>query len=324
VTTRIVVVGAGPAGLCAAAEAARLGAQVTLLDEQPEPGGQLRYRVQPAPVGPGRVAEHPPHLAQRLIAEARAAGVAIESGATVAGLFGRRELLVVRDGGARRFHPDAVVLSTGSTDLPFPFIGATLPGVFSARGLQVLLHVHRVRPGRRFAIIGGDAYAEELAGDVLLAGGEVAWSGIAPASFLRALGDDGVRELVVGQERHAVDIIAVAVGRQADPALATMAGVPLGFAAEMGGLVPLVDQQLESPVPGVFVAGDAAGIGSVDVAMAEGRLAGAAASASLGLAGERVVNEVRASPGDELAWRQSIRASRQVVAVQPYEQAGMA
>ena len=56
-TPRIVVVGAGPAGLAAAAAAARAGAAVTVLDEQTEPGGQLRYRVQSVAVGIDRLAE---------------------------------------------------------------------------------------------------------------------------------------------------------------------------------------------------------------------------------------------------------------------------
>lgn len=323
-TPLIAVVGAGPAGLAAGAEAARLGARVTVFDEQPDPGGRLLCRVQPIFSGSAQGVERPHRLAARLAAEAQSAGVAIETGAVVAGFFPPGELLVVRDGEARRIRPDATIVATGSTDLPFPFAGGTLPGVFSARAVQMLLHVHRVRPGRRFAIVGGDEYAEELAGDVILAGGEVVWSGIAPASFLRASGDGGVRELAVGQERHRVDVVVIAVGRQADPALATMAGVPLGCAVAMGGLVPLVDERLESPVPRLFVAGEAAGVGSVAAIIAEGRLAGVAAAASLGLAGEGMVEEARVAGRDELEWRQELRASRQIVAVQPYEQAGIA
>ena len=39
-TTDLAVIGAGPAGLAAAITAARAGAQVTLIDEYPRPGGQ--------------------------------------------------------------------------------------------------------------------------------------------------------------------------------------------------------------------------------------------------------------------------------------------
>ena len=321
-TPFVAVVGAGPAGLAAAAQAARFGAHVAVYDEQPTPGGQLRYRVRAVAPQPGSSPVRPHELAERLLGEALSAGVEMQGGAVVAGLFSPRELLVVREGEATRLRCDAVVLATGSTDLPFPFAGATLPGVFSARGLQVLLHVHRVRPGRRFAIVGGADYAAEVADDVLAAGGEVIWAGFTPAPFLRADGEGGVRELTVGQDQFQVDAIAIALGRQADTALAAMAGAPLGFAAGMGGVVPILNDRLECPVPGLFVAGDAAGEASVAAAIAEGRLAGAAAAASVGLAIDGAVAELRASGGSELAWRQAVRASRQVAATQPYEPDG--
>jgi len=212
-----------------------------------------------------------------------------------------------------------MIVATGSTDLPYPFAGATLPGVFSGRGMQILLNTHRVRPGRRFAIIGGASDAEELAVDVMLAGGEVVWSGIAPAPFLRAEGADGVRRLAVGSDHYAVDVIAIAVGRQADPALATMAGTPLAFSPDLGGLVPQIDDSLQSPVRGLFVAGDAAGVGSVAAVIAEGRLAGITAAASLGLASNEDVAAVRAAGGPELTWRLGRRTTLEAVTVQPYE-----
>ena len=41
----ILVVGAGPAGLSAAIEAARYGAQVLVVDENSKPGGQLFKQI---------------------------------------------------------------------------------------------------------------------------------------------------------------------------------------------------------------------------------------------------------------------------------------
>jgi NADPH-dependent 2,4-dienoyl-CoA reductase/sulfur reductase-like enzyme len=317
-TPSIIVVGAGPAGLVAATAAATAGASVIVLDERAEPGGQLRYRVQPVTVAAGAHAERPDRLAERLIDDALAAGVRIRTNTTVAGCFPGLELLVIEEGISSREAPDALIVATGSTDLPYPFAGATLPGVFSARGLQILLNTHRVRPGRRFAIMGGASDAEELAVDVMLAGGEVVWSGIAPAPFLRAEGAEGVRSLTVGPDHYAVDIIAIAVGRQADPALATMVGTPLAFSADLGGLIPQIDDALQSPVRGLFVAGDAAGVGSVAAVVAEGRLAGIAAAASLGLASDEEVAAVRADAGPELAWRLGKRSALEAVSAQPY------
>jgi thioredoxin reductase len=318
-TPSIVIVGAGPAGLAAAAEAATAGASVILCDERAEPGGQLRYRLQPVMSAAASNAERPARLAERLVDDALAVGVQIRTDATVAGCFADLELLVIEEGVASREVADAVIVATGSTDLPYPFAGATYPGVFSARGLQILLNVHRVRPGRRFAIIGGGSDAEELAVDVMLAGGEVVWSGIVPAPFLRAEGAQGVRGLTVGHDHYAVDVIAIAVGRQADPTLATMAGTPLAFSAELGGLIPVTDNALQSPVRGLFVAGDAAGVGNVAAMIADGRLAGIAAAAFLGLASDEDVAAVRADGGPELAWRLRRRTSLEAVTVQPYE-----
>jgi D-hydroxyproline dehydrogenase subunit alpha len=318
-TPSIAVVGAGPAGLAAATEAATAGASVMVLDERAEPGGQLRYRVQPVTVAAGSPAERPDLLAERLVDVALAAGVRYRTNATVAGCFAGLELLVVEEGISSCEVPDALIVTTGSTDLPYPFAGATYPGVFSARGLQILLNLHRVRPGRRFAIIGGAGDAEEIAIDIMLASGEMVWSGIAPAPFLRADGAQGVRGLTVGQDEYAVDVVAIAVGRQADPALATMAGTPLAFSAELGGLTPMIDDQLRSPLGGLFVAGDAGGVGSVEAVIAEGRLAGIAAAASLGLASDEDVAAVSAAGGPELAWRLARRSALQPVSVQPYQ-----
>jgi hypothetical protein len=318
-TMAVVIVGAGPAGLAAATEAAIAGACVIVLDEREQPGGQLRHRVQPVTVAAESPAERPDRLAERLVDAALAAGVRIRTNVGVAGCFAGLELLVIEEGGTSREVADAVIVATGSTDLPYPFAGATYPGVFSARGLQILLNMHRVRPGRRFAIVGGGADAEELAVDVMLAGGEVVWSGIAPAPFLRADGAEGVRSIAVGQDSYAVDVIGIAVGRQADPALATMVGTPLAFATELGGLIPQIDDRLRSPIGPMFIAGDAAGVGSVSAVIAEGRLAGIAAAASVGLASDDDVAAVRAAGGPELAWRIASRSTLQAVSVQPYQ-----
>ena len=318
-TATIVIAGSGPAGLAAAAAAARAGASVLLLEEASRPGGRLRYRAQPVVPVEGEHALRPDRLVARLMADALEAGVEVRTGALVAGSFPGPELLVVEGEQARRLQPDAVIVATGSTDLPYPFAGATFPGVFSARGLQILLNEHRVRPGQRFAVVGGSAESEELTVDIMLAGGDVVWSGVAPAPFLAADGPDGVTTLAIGQDRVDVDVIAIAVGRQPDPSLAVMTGTPLAFSAELGGMVSVVDERLQSPAAGIFVAGDAAGVGSISAAIAEGGLAGVAAAAMLGLASDEDVAAAHAAGGPELARRLSLRASLQPLFAQPYE-----
>jgi hypothetical protein len=108
------------------------------------------------------------------------------------------------------------------------------------------------------------------------------------------------------------------MGRQPDAALATMAGAELGFGPQLGGLVPLLSENLEA-TRNVFVAGDAAGVGSVAAAIAEGQLAGLAAAVALGKAEAVEANTARISGGEELKWREAQRRALRPVHVQPYQ-----
>lgn len=314
----VLVVGGGPAGLAAAQAASEAGADVLLVDENRELGGNLRYRVQPVSPVEGERPVRPAELRDALVRVATAAGAELRQGVIVAGWYPGGKVLLVEGDSAQVVVPENLVVATGSTDLPFPFAGATLPGVFSARAIQILLNQWRVLPGQRFAVVGPEGEAQEIAIDIALAGGEVVSQGIAPPHLLRASGINGVQEFAVGDERYAVDCVVIAVGRQPDAALATMAGAELGFAPQLGGLVPLVSQELQA-APSLFVAGDAAGVGSVAVAIAEGRLAGLAASLALGKAGVADIERARKSGGEDLRWREQLRVELRPVHSQPYQ-----
>lgn len=316
---QIIVVGGGPAGLVAAATAARVGASVMLVDEGVEPGGQLLYRGQPITATPGAAALRPGELRDALLGEANAAGVDLRANTLAAGIYANGEVLIVEPHQTWSAVPAAVILAAGSTDLPFPFTGGTLPGVFSCRAVQILINRWGLLPGARCAVIGAGAEAEELAIDILLAGGEVVWGGIAPAQVLRSTGKDGIDQLHVGPETYDVDIVGVAVGRQPDLELAAMSGATIGFAAALGGLVPLVDAALRIPGTSTFVCGDGAGTGSVAAVLAEGKLAGLAAAASLGLCSDGDVAEARSAGSELLNWRIVAREAVTPTHLQPYQ-----
>ena len=79
-----------------------------------------------------------------------------------------------------------------------------------------------------------------------------------------------------------VDAVCVAVGLRPLTELAYMAGVYHDFIPELGGFMPLHNENMESSVPGIYVAGDTAGVEEANTAMDEGRLAGIAMAQSLG------------------------------------------
>jgi NADPH-dependent 2,4-dienoyl-CoA reductase/sulfur reductase-like enzyme len=111
---------------------------------------------------------------------------------------------------------------------------------------------------------------------------------------VEARGDGELREVVVapcdarwhpdhGRARTiAVDTLCVGYGFVPRIQLATLAGCRLRFANELGGWLPEVDEDLQTSVPGIWVAGDGGGVAGALVAQEAGTLAGLAAAQALG------------------------------------------
>jgi len=78
-----------------------------------------------------------------------------------------------------------------------------------------------------------------------------------------------------------VDTICLAVGLTPNCELGSQLGCEEAFVAELGGRVSIHGADLETTVPGVYIAGDASGIEEASTAMLEGQLAGLAAAGRL-------------------------------------------
>lgn len=113
-------------------------------------------------------------------------------------------------------------------------------------------------------------------------------------TIVRATGDGEVRGATIaaiddewrvkpGSERtFEVDTICTAFGFLPSTQMTQLLGCSERFDALAGGYLPKCDDNLETTVPGVFVAGETSGIGGSDVALAEGQLAGVVAAGQLG------------------------------------------
>ena len=170
----IVVIGAGPAGLCAAIEAARAGAQVMLVDENSRPGGQLFKQIHKF----FGSAEHMAgtrgyEIAGSLARQAADAGVEFWPDTVAYGIFKEGVGLVRGEQGYIVKAGKTIVAAGGSED-PVAFPGSTLPGVMTAGAAQTLVNVHRVLPGRRIVILGSGNVGLILAYQLLQAGADVA------------------------------------------------------------------------------------------------------------------------------------------------------
>ncbi|WP_455921186.1 FAD/NAD(P)-dependent oxidoreductase [Pseudomonas putida] len=173
----VIVVGAGPAGACAATELSRAGARVLVLDENPAPGGQIyraigRYR----PAGPDYLGKA--YWAGKPIFEAfLASTLAYAPGARVwsldaADAYGEPlpRVGVSLAGVARHLRASKVILATGAYERPMPIPGWTLPGVMTAGAAQIALKSADLVPSGKVVLAGSGPLLYQLALQLMEAG----------------------------------------------------------------------------------------------------------------------------------------------------------
>lgn len=316
--TDIAIVGGGPAGMAAAIEAARAGANVTVIDENARPGGQLFKQIHKF-FGSGvhHAGTRGFQIGQNLLREAEEAGVEMRLDTVVYGIFSDRRLGLICGDHTEELVASVVILATGANENALTFPGWTLPGVMGAGATQTLINIHRVVPGQRILMVGAGNVGLIVTYQLLQAGAEViaiieglSYIGgygvhaskvrragvpiLTSHTILQAEGDEKVKGAVIAQvdekwepvtgtqETLDVDTICLAVGLSPLAELAWMAGCQSSYIPSLGGWVPLHDENLETSLPGVYVAGDLAGIEEASTAMEEGRLAGLAAAEALG------------------------------------------
>ncbi|WP_327341962.1 sarcosine oxidase subunit delta family protein [Streptomyces europaeiscabiei] len=298
----LLIVGAGPAGLAAAAAAANSGARVILADDQPHLGGSL--------LGTGEHLDWAEETAGRLDT---APEVRVLRRTTVFGYYDDNHLLAVErrtnhlGAGAPghvsrervwRIRARRVVLATGAHERSLAFADNDRPGVMLAASARTYANRHGVLPGRRAVVFTTNDSAYAAALDLAAAG--VGITAIVdtrpePGEWARHAQEAGI-EVLAG---HAV------TGTEGDPRLTTVTAAPHGdpaqerrFAADLllvsGGWNPVAhlfsqaggrlrhDETLGSFVPdtcrqAVEVAGGASGEFDLAGVLAQGAAAGARA-----------------------------------------------
>jgi sarcosine oxidase subunit alpha len=315
----VAVVGSGPAGLCAAIEAARAGAQVVLLDENDRPGGQLFKQIHRFfGTSDHHAGERGYEIGRRLLAQVRELGVDVRLSTVVWGAFEGPVLgCATAEGQSYFVEPERLILATGASELAIAFPGWTLPGVMGAGAAQTLMNLHRVLPGRRVLMVGSGNVGLIVAFQLMQAGAKVAaiveaapriggWDVHANRvrragvpiltrhTVVQATGRRHVTGAVVAQleksgaplegteRRLRADLICLAVGLRPQTQLAGMLDLAMIDDPRRGGRVPARDRLMRTSDERVYVAGDLGAIAEASIAMEEGRIAGRAAAASLG------------------------------------------
>jgi octopine oxidase subunit A len=169
----LAVIGGGPAGLAAAALAARAGVSTVLFDENPGVGGQIYRGITSAPIKNRAVLGEDYWAGAELAAQAKASGALIVTGATVWSLDPTRQVGVSIAGEARMIEARRVIIATGSLERPFPIPGWTLPGVMTAGAAQTALKAHGLVPDGRVLLAGCGPLLWLLAAQMLRTGARI-------------------------------------------------------------------------------------------------------------------------------------------------------
>jgi NADPH-dependent 2,4-dienoyl-CoA reductase/sulfur reductase-like enzyme len=304
----VAVVGGGPAGLAATRRAVECGARVALVDDNPQPGGQIwrAHRNQRSPhAGLWQSACHMV-CGARVIAAPEPGLLTLERADTALELAYR-----------------TLVLATGARELFLPFPGWTLPNVMGVGGLQALVKSGFPIEGKTIAIAG--------TGPLLLA----------VARYLR---EHGARIAVVAEQADQAAVLRFGIGilghfgKLSEAAQIPFAlrgvkyatacwpvsaqgasrvesvtllhrgktsTVPCDYLACGFGLIPnlelpallgcrvddtgvWVDDNQQTSVPGIYAAGETTGIGGLDLALVEGEIAGYASAGKPERARDRI------------------------------------
>lgn len=327
----IAVVGAGPAGLMAAKQAADLGASVLLLERSPAAGGQLVKQTHKFFGSREEYAgDRGLAIAGRLLAAVgNHPGIRLWTRSTALGYYPDGVLTVKKQDTFQTVKPRKLIVATGAAEKTLAFPNNDLPGIYGAGAVQTLMNLFGVLPGKRVVMVGAGNIGLIVAYQLLQAGVAVAaiveaaqqiggyWVHAAKIrrcgvpiltghTIKQAHGEAALAgvtigrlneqwALVPGTERYlSADGLCIAVGLSPLTELLWQAGCRMEFVGELGGYVPWRDADLRTTQKDIYVAGDVAGVEEASAAMVEGKLAGLAAAFALQYQSERFAADYQA------------------------------
>lgn len=169
----VVVIGAGPAGLAAAAMTAEAGLSTLLVDENSGPGGQIYRSITSTPITDPTILGSDYWHGKVLVDRLLNSGATYLTGAVVWSLDADLVVGITHSGGAQLVQARRVIIATGALERPFPIPGWTLPGVMTVGAAQTLLKSSAIAPSGRTVIAGLGPLIWLYASQLLRLGGRI-------------------------------------------------------------------------------------------------------------------------------------------------------
>ncbi len=314
IETDFAVVGAGPAGLSAALYAARCGVKPLIIEENFLLGGQLIKQTHKFFGSRSHYAgTRGIDIAKILIKEIQEKEIETWTSASVTGYYPGNILGVVKEGKYIKVKAKTILSAAGASEKMIQFPGNDMPGVYGAGAVQTLMNVFGIAPGKKVLMVGAGNIGVIVAYQLLQAGVEVAavieglprvGSYLVHSAKIKRLGvpiytshtitrvfgkshvtgaeiveiDRNWQPIAGSEKRFDVDTVGLAVGLSPSIEILSQGGAKQTYIPELGGFVSLHNENMETSLPGVFIAGDSAGIEEASSAMMAGRIAGLSAA----------------------------------------------
>lgn len=154
----VLIIGGGPAGICAAIELGSAGVETLIVDDKQELGGKLSLQTHNffGSVSGCYAGYRGVRIGQILAGElGRIPAVTTWLDSTVVGVFSDGKFGVSSNGSYRLVKPERVLFATGAREKSLAFPGCDLPGVYGAGAFQTLVNRDLVRCAERLFVIGG-------------------------------------------------------------------------------------------------------------------------------------------------------------------------
>jgi len=311
ITKDVIIIGGGPAGLCAAKMLSDQDVSVLLVDRDHHLGGQLVKQTHKFFGSEKQYAKNRGfEIADILIKDIiNKPNIEVLLGATVAGLYKDHVMTVVKDEKYYKYKAKAFIIATGASEKSLAFENNDLPGIYGAGAIQTLMNAYGIVPEEEVLMVGSGNIGLIVSYQLLQAGVKV--KGIveaAPyvggykvhASKLKRLGvpfymQHTVKRAIGSDHLEAVEIVrltddfqevdsdtkiietkalCIAVGLSPLSQLLGMMEVDMKYVKELGGLVPVLNNLNQTSNPNLFACGDVGGIEEASSAMMEGYIAG--------------------------------------------------